>query len=72
MDKHILLITIVKEPRWITDSLKKKKKSHTHLSETAVGPCLCELASGLVRKLQGTGAKASRPDYAYVSWYLAL
>jgi hypothetical protein len=40
--------------------------------ETAVGLCLCELASGLVRKLQGTGAKASGPDLACVSWYLAL
>jgi hypothetical protein len=29
------------------------------VSEPAVGPCLCELASGLVRKLQGTGAKVS-------------
>jgi hypothetical protein len=29
------------------------------LLEPAVGPCLCELASGLVKKLQGTGAKFS-------------
>jgi hypothetical protein len=24
-----------------------------------MGPCLCELVPGLVRKLQGTGAKVS-------------
>jgi hypothetical protein len=29
------------------------------MSEPAVGLCLCELASGLVRKLQGTVAKVS-------------
>jgi hypothetical protein len=32
------------------------------LSEPAVGPCLCDLVSGLVRKLQGTEAKVSEPD----------
>jgi hypothetical protein len=29
------------------------------LLEPAMGPCLCELVPGLVRKLQGTGAKVS-------------
>jgi hypothetical protein len=29
------------------------------MSEPAVGPCLCQSASGLVRKLQGTGTKVS-------------
>jgi hypothetical protein len=30
--------------------------------EPAVGPCLCDLASGLMKKLQGTEAKVSEPD----------
>jgi hypothetical protein len=42
------------------------------VSEPAVGPCVCELISGFVRKLQGTEAKASGPDCACVIWYLAL
>jgi hypothetical protein len=29
------------------------------LPEPAVGPCLCELVSGIVRNLQGTEAKVS-------------
>jgi hypothetical protein len=33
-----------------------------YLSESAVEPCLCDLASGLVRELQGTEAKVSGPD----------
>jgi hypothetical protein len=41
------------------------------MSEPTVGPCLCELASGLVRKLQGTEAKVSDQTVP-VSWYLAL
>jgi hypothetical protein len=32
------------------------------VSAPAVGLCLCELVSDLVRKLQGTEAKASEPD----------
>jgi hypothetical protein len=44
----------------------------TVMSEPAMGPCLCVLVPGLVRKLQKTGAKASGPDCACVSWYLAL
>jgi hypothetical protein len=38
-------------------------RAYVHkLSEPAVGPCLCDLASCLVRKLQGTEAKVSGPD----------
>jgi hypothetical protein len=37
-------------------------KNNYPLSEPAVGPCLGDLASGLVRKLQGTEAKVSGPD----------
>jgi hypothetical protein len=37
-----------------------------------MGPCLGESASGLVRKLQGTEAKALEPNCACVSWCLAL
>jgi hypothetical protein len=40
--------------------------------EPGVGPCLFELAFGLVRKLQGTEAKASEQDCACVIWHLAL
>jgi hypothetical protein len=36
--------------------------SDSGMSEPAVGQCLCDLAFGLVRKLQGTEAKASGPD----------
>jgi hypothetical protein len=45
-----------------------------YVLEPAMGPCLCQLASGLVKKLQGTWAKASGPDCACacVSWDLAL
>jgi hypothetical protein len=32
------------------------------MSEPAVGICLCDLVSGLVRKLRGTKAKVSKPD----------
>jgi hypothetical protein len=32
------------------------------MSEPAVRLCLCDLESGLVRKLQGTEAKISEPD----------
>jgi hypothetical protein len=34
--------------------------------------CMCKLAFGLVRKLQGTEAKVSGPGCACVIWYLAL
>jgi hypothetical protein len=39
--------------------MDQRLKLGGNLSEPAVGPCLCELASGPVRKLQGTGAKFS-------------
>jgi hypothetical protein len=48
------------------------KIKNWELSEPAVGPCLCEMVSGFVRKHQGTEAKASGPDCACVSWHLAL
>jgi hypothetical protein len=44
----------------------------TVLLEPAVGSCLCDLLSGLVRKCQGTETKVSGPDHACVIWYLAL
>jgi hypothetical protein len=42
--------------------IRKIDKTHNIMSEPAVGPCLCDLASGFVRKLQGTEAKVSEPD----------
>jgi hypothetical protein len=42
--------------------LHLKNKKGGNLLKLAVGPCLCDLASGLVRKLQGTEAKVSGPD----------
>jgi hypothetical protein len=48
--------------------LKNKKGGIVRASR----PCLCEWVPGLVRKLQGTEAKASKPDCACVSWHLAF
>jgi hypothetical protein len=45
-----------------TCNLSYKGDRDQEVSEPGVGPCLCDLASGLVTKLQGTQAKVSEPD----------
>jgi hypothetical protein len=43
--------------------MDQRLKLGGNLSEPAVGPCLYELASGPVRKVQGTGAKVSEQTF---------
>jgi hypothetical protein len=46
----------------VLDGSYSNRSEVEFLSEPAVELCLCDLASGLVRKLQGTEVKVSEPD----------